>query len=698
MSTGRPPILFPLFADLTGLPGVGAKTARLFQKIGVERVVDLLMTLPFRVEDRRVRDTLHGVEKDDQITARVEVLAHRPNPTATTPYTVVVTGGGITFNLVFFRPRKDWLQKMLPVGATRVICGEAAFYNSHLQIAHPDPVLTEEQARDMREWEPVYPATQGLTQRVIVRALHGALEQIPDLDEWIEPSVLRERAWPGWDTALRLAHNPDGPDGVTTANPARQRLAYDELLSHQLALALVRSRMKKGMGRVNRGDGSLVDRARAAFGFPPTGAQARALSEITADMADQTRMMRLLQGDVGAGKTWVAMMAMLTAVEAGGQAAMMAPTEILARQHAHGLAQMARAADVHLTLLTGRDTGAARRDKLERIADGRAQIVVGTHALFQKGVDFHDLRLAIVDEQHRFGVRQRMELADKAPAGADVLVMTATPIPRTLALAGYGDLDISVLDEKPPGRKPVDTALVSMDRYTQVVERLAAALNRGQRAYWVCPLVAENAELDLVAAEHRYSSLCRVLGADRVRLVHGQMPNEQKDTAISDFQAGRAQVLVATTVIEVGVDVPEATIMVVEQAEHFGLAQLHQLRGRVGRGADRSACLLMYAPPLTETARARLSIMRETEDGFRIAEEDLAIRGAGDVMGTAQSGLPRFRIADLGRDTALMELARDEARLVISTDPGLTTPRGKALRTLLYLMDRDQSVRLLKAG
>ena len=698
MSQGRPQILFPLFSLITGLTGVGPKIAKLFERMEITRPVDLLLTLPHGVEDRRLRDSLVGMQSHDLVTVAVTVLDHRPGRTKTAPYRILVEGGGQMIELVYFRARGDWLEKLLPQGARRIVSGRVEFYDGHLQMPHPDHVLTEAEAKALPSWEPVYPLTQGLTQRTISRAAAAALEILPDLPEWIAPSVLTDRNWPGWSTAIRLAHNPEGKQALSAGNPARQRLAYDELLSHQLALQVVRARMRRGRGQVNRGDGRLSAKALAAFGHPPTGAQTRAIAEITGDMADPSRMMRLLQGDVGAGKTLVALVAMLTAVEAGGQAAMMAPTEILARQHAAGLTELARAADVHLTLLTGRDTAAQRREKLEAIAQGRSQLIVGTHALFQKDVDFQDLRLAIIDEQHRFGVRQRMELAGKAPSGADMLVMTATPIPRTLALAGFGDLDISVLDEKPPGRQPIETALVSMDRYDQVVGRLASAIESGQRAYWVCPLVSESEEVDLVAAEARFEALCKALGPAHVRLIHGQMPPAEKDTAMADFQAGRAQVLVATTVIEVGVDVPEATIMVVEQAEHFGLAQLHQLRGRVGRGAGRSSCLLLYAPPLGETARARLQIMRETEDGFRIAEEDLKIRGAGDLLGTAQSGMPRFRVADLARDTGLMATARDDARMALNEDPELQTDRGQALRVLLYLMERDQSVQLLKSG
>ncbi|MEM7742978.1 MAG: ATP-dependent DNA helicase RecG [Pseudomonadota bacterium] len=698
MTVGRPEILYPLFTSLTALPGIGEKTAQLFEKLGVTYPAHLALLLPMGVEDRRLRTSLHGIAPGEVATVLVRIGAHRPGRTQAQPYRIQVEGGGQLFDLIYFRPRRDWLERTFPEGETCVVSGKVDIFDGRLQMPHPDHVLSETEADTLPAWEPIYPLTQGLSQRMVSKAVDGVLSRLPDMPNWLARAATGDRGWTDWPDAVRAAHRPEGREALAPGNAARARLAYDELLSHQLALQLVRARMRRGKGRVNAGHGRLRDDALAAFGHRPTGAQTRAMAEISGDMAAETRMMRLLQGDVGAGKTLVAMIAMLQAVEAGGQAAMMAPTEILARQHSAGLSELAQAVGVHLTLLTGRDTGAGRREKLEAIAQGRAQIVLGTHALFQKGVDFHDLRLIIVDEQHRFGVRQRMELAAKAPAGADVLVMTATPIPRTLALAGYGDLDISVLDEKPPGRRPVETALVSMGRLDAVIERLRAVCKDGHRAYWVCPLVAESDLSDLVAAEARYADLARELGAERVRLVHGQMPPDQKDAAMADFQSGRAQVLVATTVIEVGVDVPEATIMVIEQAEHFGLAQLHQLRGRVGRGRAASYCLLLYQSPLGDTARARLQIMRETEDGFRIAEEDLRIRGAGDALGTAQSGLPRFRIADIARDTDLMALARDDARMVLASDPELTSERGQALKVLLYLMERDDSVRLLRAG
>ncbi|MDH3667990.1 MAG: ATP-dependent DNA helicase RecG [Paracoccaceae bacterium] len=694
----RPPILFPLFAEVTGLPGVGPKSAQLYEKLGVQKIADLLFLLPTGVIDRRPRESLVGIEPGQVATVEVEVGEHYKPRGRNQPYRVHVQGGGVYLELVFFHAKDNWVTRALPQGERRVISGRVELYEGHLQMAHPDLILTPAEAKGLAPFEPVYPLTQGLTQRALARAMAGALTKLPDLPEWLDPGIKDQHGWLGWAEAVRAVHQPDSVKAISYGAAPRQRLAYDELLSHQLALQIARTRMRRGKGRPSAGDGTLREAAASAFGYDPTGAQTRTIGEIEADMSAPERMMRLLQGDVGSGKTWVALMAMLIAAEAGGQGALMAPTEILARQHAAGLESVCAKAGVRLVLLTGRDKGAAREEKLAAIGDGSAQLIIGTHALFQQDVAFRDLRLAVVDEQHRFGVRQRMDLTAKAPGGADVLVMTATPIPRTLALAGYGDLDISILDEKPPGRHPVDTRLVSMGRYDDVVARLKAVIEKGQRAYWVCPLVEESDTVPLIAAEDRHRALAAVLGSDNVALVHGQMPAEQKDAAMADFQSGARRVLVATTVIEVGVDVPEATIMVIEQAETFGLAQLHQLRGRVGRGAGQSYCLMLYAPPLGETARARLEIMRQTEDGFRIAEEDLKIRGAGDVLGTAQSGLPRFRIASLENDVGLMALARDDARMVMTRDPELTTERGNALRTLLYLMERDASVLMMKSG
>jgi ATP-dependent DNA helicase RecG len=475
------------------------------------------------------------------------------------------------------------------------------------------------------------------------------------------------------------------------------RLAYDEFFAHQVTLSLARASQRRAKGRATVAAGALQQTVLAALPYAPTGAQSRAVAEIMADMALPVRMNRLLQGDVGSGKTLVAFLALLVAVEAGGQGVMMAPTEILARQHLTGLQDLAALAGVRLELLTGRDKGAERVRKLADLAAGRIQILVGTHAVFQKDVVFHDLRLSIIDEQHRFGVAQRMELGAKGQS-VDVLVMTATPIPRSLALASYGDMDVSVLDEKPAGRKPIQTALVPTARIDEVVEKLRRAVAEGRQAYWVCPLVEDSEVLDYASAQARFEQLRATLGEGVVAMVHGQMPAAEKDAAMAGFVAGRAKVLVATTVIEVGVNVPNASIMVIERAETFGLAQLHQLRGRVGRGSAHSTCLLLYQAPLSETGERRLKILRDTEDGFRIAEEDLAMRGAGDLIGTAQSGLPRFRVADMERQTALMAVAQSDARKLLHDDPDLTSVRGQAVRMLLWLLDQDRAIRLIAVG
>ncbi len=694
---GRPEQLFPIFASLETLEGVGPKTAKLLAQTGVEAPRDLLFCLPYAVVDRRRRDTIKGAEIPTTLTVTVTVGAHRAPARRGAAYRVLVEDSAADFQLVFFHARDEYLRRILPTGAKRVVSGKLELFDGMAQMVHPDHILPPEEAGDIPEFEPVYRLTQGLTQKTMFKAVQSTFERLPELVEWIDPAQKAKMSWPAWGDAMRAAHAPEGLDDISAQAPARERLAYDELMAHQLTLALARQRDQKARGIVTAGDGRFQAKVLKALPYKPTDAQARAVGEIAADMAAPQRMNRLLQGDVGSGKTLVAFMALLVAVEAGGQGVMMAPTEILARQHLEGLRPLAENAGVVLEILTGRDKGGERKAKLAALAAGDISILVGTHAVFQADVVFGDLRLVVVDEQHRFGVRQRMELAQKGP-GADVLVMTATPIPRSLALAQYGDMDVSVLDEKPPGRKPIKTAVLSTKRMDEVVEHLRAAIAEGRQCYWVCPLVDESEVVDLTAAEERFKHLRAVLGEGVVGLVHGQMAPGDKDAAMKAFQAGETSVLVATTVIEVGVDVPNATIMVIERAENFGLAQLHQLRGRVGRGAAQSTCLLMYQPPLGETARKRLEVLRETEDGFVIAETDLAMRGAGDLIGTAQSGLPVFRIADLERQAPLMATAQSDARALLATDPGLEGERGRAARVLLWLMRQDQAIRLITVG
>jgi ATP-dependent DNA helicase RecG len=696
MST-RPEPLFPLFAGLETIKGIGPKTAQNFAGLGVIAPRDLLFTLPHSMIDRQLLSTVQGAHFPAVLTVAVTIGKHMPPRNKGGAYRIHVEDQQTSFQLVFFHARGTYWEQTLPEGSRRVVSGRVELFDGIPQMVHPDYTVPEADATSIPRFEPVYPITHGVTQKLMYKATRGALALIPDMGEWIDPGQLAKEEWPDFITAVTSAHEPENLGDISALSPVRARLAYDELLAHQLTLALARQVERRKKGRVSKGTGRLQTRVLDSLPYRPTGAQSRAVAEITDDMGSAQRMNRLLQGDVGAGKTLVAFMALLAAVEAGGQGVLMAPTEILARQHLQGLQPLAESAGVVLEILTGRDKGSERAAKLAALERGDIQILVGTHAVFQESVVFHDLRLAVVDEQHRFGVRQRLELGRKGRQ-ADVLVMTATPIPRSLALAQYGDMDVSVLDEKPPGRKPIQTVLVSTDRYQQVIERLQAAIADGRQCYWVCPLVEKSEVSDLTAAEERFKHLRAALGEGVVGLVHGQMPPAEKDAAMAAFQRGETQLLVATTVIEVGVDVPNASIMVIERAESFGLAQLHQLRGRVGRGSAASSCLLMYQNPLTETGRQRLEVLRETEDGFVIAETDLKMRGTGDLIGTAQSGVPRFKVADLEKQAALMAVAQSDARKLLHDDPALQSDRGRAARMLLWLMRQEEAICLISVG
>ncbi|KIN65185.1 ATP-dependent DNA helicase RecG [Sulfitobacter noctilucicola] len=694
---GRPEPLFPLFAGLETLTGIGPKTAQHFAQLNVLAPRDLLFTLPYSGIDRSLLQTVKDALLPDTLTVAVTIGAHRPSRTKGGAYRIHVEDAETGFQLVYFHAHGDYLKRQMPEGSRRIVSGRVELFDGIAQMVHPDFAVAEDAADDIPAFEPVYPLTSGITQKLMFKATRAAAALVPEMGEWIDPEQKKRSEWPDFAQAIAQAHEPASMQDVSATAPARERLAYDELFAHQITLALARQKERRKKGKATKGDGHLRERVLESLPYDPTGAQSRAIEEITQDMAGTQRMNRLLQGDVGAGKTLVAFMALLAAVEAGGQGVLMAPTEILARQHLQGLRPLAEEAGVVLEILTGRDKGAERQAKLAALARGAIQVLVGTHAVFQADVAFDDLRLAVVDEQHRFGVRQRLELGRKGDR-ADVLVMTATPIPRSLALAQYGDMDVSVLDEKPPGRQPIKTALVSTDKLDQVVERLRAAVAEGRQCYWVCPLVEESEVSDLIAAEERFKRLRAALGEGVVGLVHGQMPPTDKDAAMRAFQNGETQVLVATTVIEVGVDVPNATIMVIERAETFGLAQLHQLRGRVGRGQGASTCLLMYQHPIGETGKQRLEVLRETEDGFIIAETDLKMRGTGDLIGTAQSGVPRFRVADLERQAALMATAQSDARKLLNDDADLSSPRGQAARVLLWLMRQDEAIRLISVG
>jgi ATP-dependent DNA helicase RecG len=703
----RPASLHPLFASAQALTGIGPRLVLLLKKclalqpgITEPRVVDLLWHMPTGVIDRRAEPQLAAAVPGTIVTLRLRVLKHKPPPRGNNkaPYKVTCEDDTGRIDLVFFHAERKFIEKQLPVGELRFVSGRIERYGETLQMAHPDYIVSPEARDELPMLEPVYPLTAGLSGKVLIKAARQAVERVPDLPEWQESHWLAARGWPDFKAALTRIHQPREAQDVSNGAAPWQRLAYDELLAGQLAFALVRQNHKVERGRRLSGDGQVRTKIIAALPFSLTGSQTAALEEIIADLAAPHRMLRLLQGDVGSGKTVVALLAMAVAVEAGAQAALMAPTEVLARQHLETITPLADAAGLRIALLTGREKGKARDSVLARLQEGEIDILIGTHALFQADVRFKDIAIAVIDEQHRFGVHQRLALQAKGANGdTNVLVMTATPIPRTLLMTHYGDLDVSKLKEKPAGRKPIVTKMVPLELLERLIDRIRVQLSEGAQVYWVCPLIETSEVTDLAAAEERYAYLRQTFG-DQVGLLHGGLAAKEKDETMAAFAAGKLKILVATTVIEVGVNVPNANIMVIEHAERFGLAQLHQLRGRVGRGTRESFCMLFYKSPLGETAGQRLAMMERTEDGFQIAEKDLELRGGGEILGARQSGAPGFRVAEVPGFEMLLTVARDDAVLVLANDPGLVSPRGQALRTLLYLFECDEAVRLFRAA
>jgi len=679
--------LTPLFAPLTTLKGVGPTVAALMKKVaGGERVVDLLFHLPESYLDRRRRPTIAQAKPGEIATMAVEVVRNEEPANPRQPWRVVVTDGTGFAELVFFKPGRE---KQMPVGAKLLVSGKIEQFGGRRTIAHPDHVVPADRADLLPTIEPVWPLTAGLWPRQVGNAMAQVLTRVPALPEWHDPALLRREKWPAFDEALRAVQAPAAIPG--DAN--RLRLAYDELLADQVALAVIRGRLRTRPGHSLVGDNSLRAKALSRFGYTLTRSQQRALAEIDADLSSERRMLRLLQGDVGSGKTVVALLAMLRAVEAGKQAALMAPTEVLAKQHVRTLSRLS---PEPVAILTGGIKGRARSVLLRGLKDGDVRMVVGTHALFQDSVEYHDLALAVIDEQHRFGVDQRLLLGGKG-ALTDVLVMTATPIPRTLLLTQWGEMDVSRLTEKPPGRLPVRTSLHSLGTLDDLVEGVARKLDEGAQVYWVCPLVAESELLDVAAAEERFAVLRERFGA-AVGLAHGRQDAAVRDATLAAFARGECRLLVATTVVEVGVDVAAASVMVIEHAERFGLAQLHQLRGRVGRGADASFCLLLHEEWVNDAAKRRLTLLRDTEDGFLIADEDFRLRGGGDVLGTKQSGLPGFRLADPIEHEGLLHMANRDAAVLLGRDPKLESERGRAVRILLRLFEKAAAMRTLAAG
>jgi len=700
----RPESLSPLFRSLRSIKGVGDKLAALLTRFfgapeGQDAIaLDILMHMPSGVVDRRRQVGIAQAGPGEIVTLALHIDRHQPPPRGKphVPHRVFAHDGSGDIQLVFFRAQGGWVEKALPVGEERYVSGQVGFFNGEKQITHPDYIVEPEKFDTLPLVEPVYPLTNGLSSKALVKLVRQVVDTIPDIPEWIDAATLAQRHWPDFAQAMRMVHLPAAPGDAELWAPARQRLAYDEYLAGQLALLLVRSTMVSAKGIARQMSRSVTAKVSSLLPYSLTKGQLAAIAEIQADMASPDRMSRLLQGDVGAGKTVVALMAMASMAESGAQSALMAPTEILASQHFKTLKPICEAAGLGCELLTGKMSAPERRARLAAIASGETTIVVGTHALFQSDIEFKDLGLVVVDEQHRFGVHQRLALSDKG-RHTDLLVMTATPIPRTLVLTHFGDMAVSTLREKPGGRQPIDTAVLSINDYDRVIARLKARLDDGAQAFWVCPLVEESEHLQVVAAEDRFAELQKIFG-DTVALVHGRMGAAAKQEVMQRFSANELKLLVATTVIEVGVDVPNASIMIIEHAERFGLAQLHQLRGRVGRGSQRSACLLLYKEPLSETAKARLETIKSTEDGFIIAERDLELRGQGDLLGTRQSGMPGYRLAVPDVHRHLLDFAHDEAKSLLERNPGLVGPEGEAARILLYLFRKDLAIPLIRAG
>ena len=692
----RPEILFKLFSPQTILSGIGPRTRLLTEKITGPHVVNLLWLLPINIVSRTLFEKLVLVPKGEIATLKVKVLAHKAAYNRRQPYTVDCMVYDEPLRLIFFNGKKDYLLRILPVDEVRFVSGRLEFFRGRYQITHPDYIVSEDARETVCGIEPVYPLTSNLSNKVLRRYISQALRLAPNLPEWLNQDTLTGHKWKSWKDALIEAHNPKAETQLSPNSTARSRLAYDELLANQLALGLIRNRQKKHLGKFIKPYNKLRNLAINILPYDLTSGQIAVIREIDNDLASEDKMLRLLQGDVGSGKTIVAFLTLISTVEAGFQGAFMAPTEILARQHFEFLKPIASEIGISVDIITGKDTKSQRALILEKLETGATNLLIGTHALFQNEVKFKNLGYAVIDEQHKFGVNQRLALGDKG-AGTNILIMTATPIPRTLTMIGYGDLDISYLTSKLPGRIPIKTKAISSERIEEVIEGISRAIKKGARAYWICPLIEDNEENALVATEERFQHLESIF-AGRVGWVHGRMKSSEKDAIMNEFRLGDKDILVSTTVVEVGVDVPDATIMVIEHAERFGLSQLHQLRGRVGRSKSPSTCLLLYHPPLNETARLRIQTIRDSDDGFAIAEQDLKLRGSGELLGTRQSGLPEMIIANLDIHYDLLTKAQKDAEDILSLDPLLKTKRGAALRTLLYLFERDTAVQYLNSG
>lgn len=692
----RPSILYPLFSSIDSIKGIGAKYQKLIKNLCGDKIIDILFHLPYNVVDRTYTSPLSNAINNKIWTGVVTITEHVPPQTKKHPYRVYCTDGTSELELIFFKVYKDSIEKNYPQGEKRAISGKLEYFNGRWQISHPDFVVPENRLNDIMRLEPVYPLTAGITNKMMIKLAKDAILRTPNLIEWLSKDSFGDLEYISFNEAIKKVHNPKALNDLLPNSIARRRLAYDEILSNQLALALIRQKLKKQTGRVFKATNILYQKILTNLPFTLTKGQEEALEEITKDQEAPYKMLRLLQGDVGSGKTVVALLSMLKVIECGAQTALMAPTEILAKQHYETICNLCKDIDVNIALLTGKLRPKQKKEIYDKLKDGKIDILIGTHALFTEQVVFKDLGYVVIDEQHRFGVNQRLALSSKGKT-CDVLVMTATPIPRSLLLTAYGDMDYSKISGLPIGRKPSKTVVMNVNKMPEVIEALKRKLEEGTRAYWVCPLVEESQKSDLAAATERFEMLKTHFG-DKVALIHGKMKEQEKDAVMEEFKQGKKTLLVATTVIEVGVNVPEATIMIIEHAERFGLAQLHQLRGRIKRGYEEGVCMLMYSYPISNVSKERLNIMKQTEDGFFIAEKDLELRGGGEILGTRQSGFAEFKLADMQYHQDLLLRARDDVKHILQTDPNLETKQGEALKTLLYLFEQNEAVKTYLAG
>ena len=695
----RPQFLFPLFGSLENLKGIGSKTVLNLKKIGIYKPLDFLYSFPTNLKTRVFANTVSDLNVNKVVIIKIKIIKHNFKYFKG-PLNIEVTDGLKKINLIFFNAKNDWIKKNFPIEQERIISGKLEKYKNQFQIIHPDYIEKIFDIDKIPVIEPIYSLTKGISQKVFLNSVNQILQLISEEIsncEWINKKRLKEMNWTDFKNSLKKIHNPKTNEDISLNSNYRLRLAYDELLSHQLSLVIARSFSKKNTKKRKKIGYKFSTLMKKRLPFSLTNSQEKCIAEIQSDLSNDERMYRLIQGDVGSGKTLVAFFSMLFVAENSGQAVLMVPTDILAKQHYNNFQEYTKNIEVNSVLLTGKMKTNEKKQVLEAIKLGQADIIIGTHSLFQKGVIFENLELVIIDEQHKFGVQQRHDLIQKGE-NLDILVMTATPIPRTLELANYGDMDISRILDKPMNRQKIDTSIISEKKIEILISRISEICKKGTQSYWVCPLIEEGDKSELVAIEQRFSSLNKMLPGIKIDILHGKMSEEQKNKIMTSFKNGNIQILLATTVIEVGIDVPNATIIVIEGAERFGLAQLHQLRGRVGRGKKQSNCILIYSKNIGRLGKERLEVLRKFDNGFDIAEEDLKMRGGGNPIGQQQSGIPKFRIANLDFDKELLSYANQDANEIIKNNKYLKGEHGKNLRVLLHLMNKDNSLKLLESG